>query len=152
MNKTAICVLKICLSVFWEDYHHDDSNRNVKKATHLTYKTTLHVYHTFGKFLCHYYTITMMWNSLSEVGWQSGQLTKTPFSFAIGTLTWTLIILVSQPCYNIFIIYKEISWPTCMYNVHVSRMKCGPFNYTICKKISNIQSSWNKSFVSIFFK
>lgn len=25
---------------------------------------TLHVYHTFGTFLCHYYTITMMWNSL----------------------------------------------------------------------------------------
>ena len=41
MNKTAICVLKICLSVFWEDYHHDDSNRNVKKATRLTYKMTL---------------------------------------------------------------------------------------------------------------
>lgn len=111
---------------------------------------TLHMHHTLGTFLYRYYTITMMWNSLCEVGWQSGQLIKTPFSFAIGTLTWTLIMLVSQPCHS-FHIKKSLGPHVCtmyMYlgwNVGLSLIQC-------VKKISNTQSSWNKSFHSIFLK
>ena len=52
-------------------------------------------------------TITIMWSSQCEAGWQSGQHIKTPFSFAIWTLTWTLtwtlIMLVSQPWHSFYI-------------------------------------------------
>ena len=58
MNKTAIRVLKICLSVFWEDYHHDDSNRNVKKATHLRHFARVsHLWYISLPLLHNYYDV-----------------------------------------------------------------------------------------------
>jgi len=81
-HKTAICVLKICLSVFWEYYHHVDSNQNVKQATLLICKMTLCTCITP---LVHFFAITtqLLWCEILYMrGWVAVRSThKNTFFF-----------------------------------------------------------------------